>query len=247
MEQRPGGACRSRRAWRRTRPALAAGGARAGAGPAPERRDRVRRQALASGALPGGSADDLQLPLSGNWSPSAGLALWNDCAELRFDRLQLANLTLERRGLTLCPPRGAAIVRYDGRGLRVAAGAPSLDVAGRLGETPIAIRSGPVGSPIPARSRRGGCSSRSARGYREHVRHRRPQRADRQGHRRALRRNRRAAVAVKLDVLGASGAWRYADGRLTLSDGSFRLADRTDRAASSRSSRAVPRCRSRTT
>src|SRR5690606_23355015 len=77
-------------------------------------------QALMSGPLPGGRAEALALPLSGSWSPAAGLAMWRDCAELRFDRLELANLTLERRGLTLCPPRGAAIVRYDGRGLRVA-------------------------------------------------------------------------------------------------------------------------------
>jgi hypothetical protein len=34
--------------------------------------------------------------------------------------------------------------------------------------------------------------------------------------------------SVPLDLLGASGEWRYADGRLTLSDGSFRLEDRRD-------------------
>ncbi len=32
--------------------------------------------------------------------------------------------------------------------------------------------------------------------------------------------------AVPLDLLGASGDWRYADGRLTLTDGAFRLEDR---------------------
>jgi len=33
---------------------------------------------------------------------------------------------------------------------------------------------------------------------------------------------------VKLDVLGASGSWRYADGRLVLDDGSFTLSDRAE-------------------
>src|SRR5690606_9216684 len=32
--------------------------------------------ALLSGALPGGRAEDLALPLSGSWSSAGGLALW---------------------------------------------------------------------------------------------------------------------------------------------------------------------------
>jgi hypothetical protein len=46
-------------------------------------------RAIASGTLPGGRADALQVPLSGNWSPSAGLTMWTDCAALRFDRMFL--------------------------------------------------------------------------------------------------------------------------------------------------------------
>jgi hypothetical protein len=185
-------------------------------------------RALASGPLPGGSADNLQLPLSGSWSPSAGLAMWNDCAALRFDRLQLANLTLERRGLTLCPPSSGAIVRYDARGLRVAAGAPSLDVAGRLGETPIAIRSGPIGIAYPGAisARRllvtlgpaGTASTFAIDDLSARIGE------DIAG--RFAGTDVRLS-AVQLDLLGASGAWRYANGRLSLSEGSFTLADRT--------------------
>jgi len=184
--------------------------------------------AVASGALPGGSAENLLLPLSGSWSPSAGLALWNDCTELRFDRLRLANLTLERRGLTLCPPRGSAIVRYGKGGLRVAAGAPSLEVAGRLGETPIAIRSGPVGFAYPGAlsARRllvtlGPADTASTFAIDDLSAQ---IGEDIAGH---FAGTDVRLFAVKLDVLGATGAWRYASGRLTLSDGSFRLADRT--------------------
>src|SRR5690606_23860893 len=92
---------------------------------------------------------NLELPLSGSLSSSGGLALWRGCTDLRFDALAFANVTLERRTLTLCPPRGSAIVEVNARGTRVAAGAPSLDLRGRLGETPIALRSGPIGFAWP--------------------------------------------------------------------------------------------------
>lgn len=186
-------------------------------------------QARASGALPGGRAEALVLPLSGNWSPSRGLTLWNGCADLRFERLEVANLSLDRRSLRLCPPRGTAMVRYDGRGLRIAAGAPSLQLAGRLGETPIAIRGGAVGFAYP-----GALSARqlvvslgpsdtattfeisdlSAR-IGEDITGR-FEGAD-------VR-----LYAVPLDLLGASANWRYAGGRLGLTDGSFRLEDRLE-------------------
>ena len=230
MEQRPGGAVEVRMSMAE----YAAGTSRLAV---PElvllqRPDGVlgfAGQVRASGALPGGRAEALVLPVSGNWSPSRGLAMWNGCADLRFERLELANLTLDRRSLRLCPPRGSAMVRYDGRGLRIAAGAPSLQLAGRLGETPIAIRSGAVGFAYP-----GSVSARqlvvtlgpagtattfaisdlSAR-IGEDIAGR-FEGAD-------VR-----LYAVPLDLLGASGNWRYAGGRLAITDGSFRLEDRLD-------------------
>jgi hypothetical protein len=180
-----------------------------------------------SGALPGGSTRNLQVPLSGNLSSSGGLSLWRGCTDLRFDTLSFANVTLERRGLTLCPPRGSAIVEADRRGMRIAAGTPSLDLRGRLGETPVALRSGPAGFAWPGslfaqqvdvvlgsaetatrfrlndfKARLGSEISGQFAG------------ADAQ------------LYAVPLDLLGASGNWRYAGGALTLTDGAFRLEDR---------------------
>ena len=184
-------------------------------------------EARASGPLPGGFARNLVLPIAGNWSAGGGLALWRDCADLRFDSLRLANLTLDRRRLTLCPRRGSAMLRYDDRGLRVAAGAPSLDVSGRLGETPIAIRSGPVGLAYP-----GALSARQlvvALGPAETAS--RFAISDLSAHIGKDIAGRFAGTdvrlfAVPLDLLGASGNWRYAGGRLTLDDGAFRLQDR---------------------
>ncbi|HTM96686.1 MAG TPA: YdbH domain-containing protein, partial [Croceibacterium sp.] len=180
-----------------------------------------------SGALPGGSARNLQLPLSGTLSSSGGLALWRGCTDLRFDSLAFANVTLERRALTLCPPRGSAIVEGSSRGTRVAAGAPSLDLRGRLGETPIALRSGPVGIAWP-----GALSAKqldialgpAATATRFRLNDLSAKLGDEISGKFAG-----ADVllyAVPLDVLSASGSWRYAGGKLTLSDGAFRVEDR---------------------
>ena len=75
--------------------------------------------------------------------------MWRSCTDIRFDRLELANLSFEKRGLTLCPARGRAIVNAGADGIRIAAGAPSLDLQGHLGETPIRLASGPVGFAYP--------------------------------------------------------------------------------------------------
>jgi hypothetical protein len=183
--------------------------------------------AVATGRLPGGEARNLRLPLSGNWSSAGGLNLWRRCIDLRFDALRLANLTLERRGLRLCPARGAAIVRYGASGLRVAAGAPSLDVAGRLGETPIAIRSGAVGIAYP-----GAISARRmviTLGPRDTATTFAVEDLTANIGRTISGRFAGTDVrmfAVPLDLLGASGNWDYSGGVLSITDGDFRLVDR---------------------
>lgn len=186
-------------------------------------------QVRASGALPGGFARNLQMPVSGNWSSANGLAMWRECADVRFDSLRLSNLTIERRALKLCPPRGSAMVRYDARGLRIAAGAPSLDVAGTLGETPIALRSGPIGLAWP-----GALSARQllvTLGPRDTATTFAIDDLTAQIGKDIAGRFAGTDVrlfAVPLDLLGASGNWRYAGGRLTLADGAFTLNDRQD-------------------
>ena len=155
--------------------------------------------------------------------------MWRGCTELRFDALQLASLALDGRRLTLCPPSGTSIVRYDTGGLRIAAGAPSLELAGRLGETPIAIRSGPVGLAWP-----GALSARQLQvtlGPADTATRFALEDLSAQIGEDIAGRFAGADVrlyAVPLDLLGANGAWRYAGGRLTLGDGAFRLQDRQE-------------------
>ena len=180
-----------------------------------------------SGALPGGSAQNLVIPLDGNWSSAGGLAAWRGCVPVQFDRLAYANLTLEKRGLTLCPTRNGAMLRVDRKGTRFAAGVAALNVAGRLGNTPIRIASGPVGFAIP-----GALAAKrldillgpvaNAASFRiEDLSARIGQ--DIAG--RFARTDVRLA-AVPMDIFAASGAWRYAGGRLTIGEGAFRLEDR---------------------
>ena len=184
-------------------------------------------EARLSGALPGGRAENLLVPLQGNWSSASGLAMWRRCTTLRFDRLAFANLTLDRRTLSLCPPKGGAIVRYDARGARIAAGAPSLDLSGRLGQTPIRIRSGAIGFAVP-----GTLAARSldiALGPPATASRFRIANLEARIGRDIAGRFAGSDIslsAVPLDLLDASGAWRYADGRLTLTNGAFRLEDR---------------------
>ncbi|MGI8944234.1 MAG: intermembrane phospholipid transport protein YdbH family protein [Qipengyuania sp.] len=186
-------------------------------------------QIVASGPLPGGSARNLRLPIEGRFVPGGGLTLWRECTRVAFDRLELAQMLFERRNLTLCPPPGSAIVRAGAGGLRIAAGAPSLDLAGTLAGTPMRLRSGPVGFAYPgvltARSLDialgpAGTASRftisdlDARLGKEIA----GTFADAD-----ITLNR-----VPLDIRNANGNWRYAGGRVQLTDAGFRLLDRQE-------------------
>ncbi|MCA1660860.1 MAG: YdbH domain-containing protein [Novosphingobium sp.] len=186
-------------------------------------------EARASGPLPGGFAQGLVVPVDGNLAADGALALFRRCTALRFDRLTLASLTLERRGLTLCPQRGRPIVRYAGGALSIAAGAPSLDLAGRLGQTPVRIASGPIGFAHPGvltARRLDVALGPTATASRFRV-----------SNLEARIGNEIAGTfedadvrlfATPLDLVEADGRWRYANDRLSITDADFRLLDRRD-------------------
>ena len=180
-----------------------------------------------SGVLPGGAAENLLIPLDGNWSSAAGLAVWRGCVPVQFDRLAYANLTLERRAITLCPGRDGAILRVDRRGTRFAAGTPALNVAGRLGNTPIRIASGPVGFAIP-----GALAAKRldiSLGPIANAASFRIEDLSAEIGKDIAGRFAGTDVklaAVPLDIFSANGSWRYAGGKLTIGEGAFRLEDR---------------------
>lgn len=188
----------------------------------------VAGSAAITGALPGGRAEGLILPIIGRIAPSGAYAFWQDCAEVRFDKLQFANLALDRHAVRVCPPGGSAIVQGGGgKALRIAAGMPSLAVTGRLGETPIRVASGPIGLAWP-----GALSARALD----------VQLGPRETASRFLIANLGARLggevagtfqgsdisiyAVPLDLRDSAGNWRFAGGVLSLSDAAFRLEDR---------------------
>jgi hypothetical protein len=181
-----------------------------------------------TGPLPDGRVEDLQLPIRGRISASGTVALWDNCTPVRFSSLRYANLSLERQQLTVCPPRSGAIVRYrPGAELRIAGGATSLALSGRIGETPVRLASGPIGFAWP-----GAVSARSidvALG---------PPGTDSRFRISNLDAMLGADIggtfedadvmlaAVPLDLREVSGKWRYRGGALLLSEGSLRIEDR---------------------
>ena len=188
---------------------------------------RLTGLAEASGPLPGGRADRLVVPLAGNLSAEGALRLWPGCETVRFERLAYANLVLDGQALRLCPGPGGAILRSDARGLRIAVGAPALDLSGRLGETPLRLSSGPIGYANP-----GGLYARAVRvllGPGE------------SGTQITLS-DLKAVVgreiagtfagtdlrigAVPFDLVDAGGNWRLAGGALEVDGATFRLEDR---------------------
>ncbi len=184
-------------------------------------------RATASGALPGGRADALKLPIEGNWSAAHGLAALRRCTPFQFRSLSLFNVTLDSRSLTLCPGPEGAILRSDARGTRFAAGAPSLNATGRLGSTPIRVQSGPVGFAVP-----GALAARQvqvALGPADHASHFTLSNLtarigrDVAGH---FTGTDVKLDAVPLDIYAADGDWRLANGVLTIEHGTFRLEDR---------------------
>ncbi|MEO0063284.1 MAG: hypothetical protein RLZZ08_1844 [Pseudomonadota bacterium] len=184
-------------------------------------------QVRASGALPGGAVQGLVLPLSGRITSNGALAVGLECADLAFERMQLASLTLDRHRLTLCPPPGSAMVRRDGAALRIAASTSALALKGHVGDSPLAVRSGAVTLAWP-----GDLSANRVAvtlGPAEAASHFGVERLtgrvgpDLHG---TFAGAEGRLFAVPLDLIGAAGTWRYDGGRLTLGDGAFRVQDR---------------------
>jgi hypothetical protein len=185
-----------------------------------------------SGAIPGGAVSNLSLPIAGTYDARGELALFPHCISPRFDRLQFGQLTLDRRQLTVCPVGGQAIVRSGARGLAVVAGTSAFALTGRLGTTPLVLKTGAVGLAWPG--------TLTARGVDVALG---PQDAPTRLHLGNLVAQlgkdfsgtfdgvEARLAAVPIDVTGAAGQWRYAGQTLTLSG--IRL-DATDRLAPAR-------------
>nr|WP_086493451.1 YdbH domain-containing protein [Novosphingobium panipatense] len=184
-----------------------------------------------SGALPGGGAKGLVLPIDGRWAADGALAVWSACTRVGFERLALANLTLDRRSLQVCPAPGGAVLRSRGSGIDIAFGIPGLDLSGRLGETPIRIASGPLGYAQLA-GRPGSLTAKTvdvALGPDEAPSRFRLARLDAQVGKEIAGTFDEADIglaAVPLDLRQTAGNWSYRGGVLRIDQAHFTLVDR---------------------
>ncbi|RDC60189.1 hypothetical protein HME9302_01389 [Alteripontixanthobacter maritimus] len=182
----------------------------------------------ASGALPGGYARGMRLPVVGTYDRNGTLALWRSCTRIAFRRLEFADGALDGQSLTLCPARGRPILRAGADGFSFAAGASSLNLSGTLAGTPIRVASGPMGVAYPGKlSARSldvtlGKAGSASRFTIDNLS------ANLSGD--AFAGQFADAVitldAVPLDIEQASGRWAYRGGRLDIADATFSLLDR---------------------
>lgn len=231
MEQTPGGALELRMAMREYtagNASLALSDVRLLQGRGGE--IAVNGRAYADGAIPGGMVSGLELPLDAIMAANGSFSMWRGCRDVRFDRLTIANLQLGRESLTLCPPSGKPILRYGTGGLQFAAGANALDLTGRLAETPISVRSGPVGVAWPGTLAASDLDIRlgpADSGQRFTITDLRANlSADTIGG--AFQGADVFLASVPLDIFDAAGSWRYDDNRLTITDAALRVEDRQE-------------------
>jgi translocation and assembly module TamB len=98
---------------------------------------RVSTVATLSGAVPGGRADTLTMPIEARWSGSR-LLLNQACTDASWRGLAVSGLTLAGNRLRLCPEGNALLALENGRvggGARLGA----TRLVGRIGSTPLRL------------------------------------------------------------------------------------------------------------
>jgi hypothetical protein len=193
-----------------------------------ERSGALRFEGLvtASGDLPGGTVNGIDLPLEGRWSAAGGLMLGTRCMPLRFKSLALSGLELAGRELTLCPEGSAPMLAYAD-GLTLAARSGPMVLTGKLGDSPARLAAESLALRYPAPFLAQGLSARiGAPGSEARF-----TAASLDGSLVGPIGGAFAGGAARLDAmpfdLGALAArWSFADGVLRVDEGAFILTDR---------------------
>ena len=95
----------------------------------------VRTVMTLSGPLNGGRVDGLSIPLLARWDGRA-LAVNPDCRTASFSRIAAAGMVLDAGRLALCP-LGQAMVQWRPQGLAGGVHTARIDLAGRMGDSPL--------------------------------------------------------------------------------------------------------------
>lgn len=122
---------------------IAAGGARLALGAVdftaiPGGSSRLTTVATVSGPIAGGRIDGARMALQADWD---GHQLWQinrDCAPLRFDRLAVSGMVIDKAQFRLCP-QGGALVRINGNAVSGGGRVAALQLAGTLGGAPLTL------------------------------------------------------------------------------------------------------------
>jgi translocation and assembly module TamB len=181
----------------------------------------------ASGALPGGRINGLELPVGGSWSSAKGLLLGQQCANIRFDALRLYELDLAAKRIELCPDGAQAMVQYRDS-LQVSARTSRLALSGKLGGSPASLSAERAVIAYPGPIEVQGLSARMGDKGNE-VRLAAASLTGSLSGTTAGEFSGASAIleAVPFDLGTMQGRWAFADGALQVSDGAFILTDRT--------------------
>lgn len=181
----------------------------------------------ASGAIPGGFAEGLVVPVTGQLSHAGELALWQRCVQVTIGKLTLSDLTLERQNVGFCPAGGGAIVRTTRESTLISARTEALALQGQLGESALSIGVGELeftsAEGLMARQIFVTLSEEDSRSelLADEIRS-----LSAGGMAGTFSGVSGKLAAVPLDLSNGAGEWRYEGGVLTLADASFTLTDR---------------------
>lgn len=188
---------------------------------------RFATRADISGPLAGGRIERLSVPLNGFVAPTGALALDGGCSRVSADRVSISGFQIGRSAIDLCSRPGAPLLSAGPGGLRGFIRIPGINLRGTSGQSPFAVTSGPTNIDLTAM--RWSLALADFRlGEGESVTRFSAQsiagRATAQGMAGELLGASGKIGAVPLNMSEIAGAWRLADGALTL-DGGLQLTD----------------------
>ena len=183
---------------------------------------RFATTALLSGPLAGGRVERLRVPLAGTVAPTGAFALDGGCHRVGADRIEVGGFRLARSAIDLCSRAGAPLLSAGPGGLRGAIRVPRFALSGTSGDSPLRIAGGPAA--IDLATLRWSLSGADVRlGEGESVTRFSAERISGRAAGRGMAGELVGAAgkigAVPLDMSEIAGAWRWANGALTLEGG----------------------------
>ena len=100
---------------------------------------RVTTTALLDGPFSGGRVEGLRVPVDASFGGLGGLLFGRTCLDTSFQALKVGAMQLGAARVPLCPLGGAIVAQRPGGALQVGAVTNNLQLAGRMGSSPVRI------------------------------------------------------------------------------------------------------------